>query len=157
MSPSPEDGNRSSSWDVVFSHILNSGRWTKSRNPAILSGIHHCQNPLDSINRYIWLTLNLAPREAPSRTSSRVARDAVEHSLPAAEGSVVAEYMGLWWGRGGGTWPLRWPIWETRTSGAEMSESPVREQDYTTHTAGTGVDSSDFSGSGWEHPTVSCQ
>jgi hypothetical protein len=38
---------------------------------------------------------------APSRTSSGVAKDAVEHSLPAAEGSPVAVYMGLWWGREG--------------------------------------------------------
>jgi hypothetical protein len=34
--PSPEDGNRSSFRNVVFSSIQNSGRWTTSRNSVIL-------------------------------------------------------------------------------------------------------------------------
>jgi hypothetical protein len=34
--------------ELFFPVILNSGRWTKSRNPVILNVIHHCQNPLDS-------------------------------------------------------------------------------------------------------------
>jgi hypothetical protein len=31
----------------VCSSIQNSGRWTESRNPVILSGIHHHQNPVN--------------------------------------------------------------------------------------------------------------
>jgi hypothetical protein len=34
--PSPEDRNRSSVRNVVFSNIYNSRRWTKSRNAAVL-------------------------------------------------------------------------------------------------------------------------
>jgi hypothetical protein len=33
----------------VFSSISNSGRWTASKTPLLLSGIHHRQHPLDSI------------------------------------------------------------------------------------------------------------
>jgi hypothetical protein len=44
--PSPEDGNRSSFCNVVFSSLYNTWRWTKSNNPVILSVIHHRQNPL---------------------------------------------------------------------------------------------------------------
>jgi hypothetical protein len=35
--PSPENGNRSSFRNVVFSSFYNTGRWTKSKNPVILS------------------------------------------------------------------------------------------------------------------------
>jgi hypothetical protein len=45
---SPEDGNRPSFLNVVLSDISNSRRWTKSRNPVILSAVLHRQNPLDS-------------------------------------------------------------------------------------------------------------
>jgi hypothetical protein len=34
---SPEDGNRSSFRNAVFSSVKNSGCWTKSRNPVILN------------------------------------------------------------------------------------------------------------------------
>jgi hypothetical protein len=50
--PSPEDGNRSSLRYVVFSSILNSGRWTKSRNPVILSVKQYRENPLDSTSKF---------------------------------------------------------------------------------------------------------
>jgi hypothetical protein len=43
--PSPEDGNRPSFRNVVFSSFWNTGRWTKSKNPVILNVIHHRQNP----------------------------------------------------------------------------------------------------------------
>jgi hypothetical protein len=43
--PSPEDGNRSRFRNAVLSAIWNSIRWTKCRNPVILSVIQHCQNP----------------------------------------------------------------------------------------------------------------
>jgi hypothetical protein len=45
LSFSPEDGNRSSFRNVVFSCIYNSRRWTKPTNPVILNVIHHRQNP----------------------------------------------------------------------------------------------------------------
>jgi hypothetical protein len=35
--PSPEEGNRSSSRNVVFPSTYDFGRWEKSRNPVILS------------------------------------------------------------------------------------------------------------------------
>jgi hypothetical protein len=38
--PSPEDGNRSSFLNVVFSSIYSSERWTKYRNPGILNCSH---------------------------------------------------------------------------------------------------------------------
>jgi hypothetical protein len=37
VSHSSEDGNRSSFRNVVFSSFYNTGLWTKSKNPAILS------------------------------------------------------------------------------------------------------------------------
>jgi hypothetical protein len=49
MSPiSPEDGNRSSFRNVVFSSFYNTGRWAKSENSVIWSPIYRCQNPLKS-------------------------------------------------------------------------------------------------------------
>jgi hypothetical protein len=33
---------------VPWEELSNTGRWTKSENPVILSVIHHCQNPLES-------------------------------------------------------------------------------------------------------------
>jgi hypothetical protein len=45
--PSSQDGNRFSFQNVVYSSIQNSGPWTKSINPVILSAIHHRQNLLD--------------------------------------------------------------------------------------------------------------
>jgi hypothetical protein len=45
---SPEEENRSSFRNVVFSSIQNSGPWTTPRNPVILGVTHHRQNPLDS-------------------------------------------------------------------------------------------------------------
>jgi hypothetical protein len=47
--PSPEDGNRSSFRNVVFSCLWNSGRWTKSKNLVVMSVTHHRQNPLECI------------------------------------------------------------------------------------------------------------
>jgi hypothetical protein len=43
--PSPENGNRSHFQNVVVSGVQNSGRWTESRHPVILSIVHHRQNP----------------------------------------------------------------------------------------------------------------
>jgi hypothetical protein len=43
-----EDGNRSTFQNVVFSSFQNTRRWKKSKNPVILSVIHHRQNPLES-------------------------------------------------------------------------------------------------------------
>jgi hypothetical protein len=40
---SPADGNRSSCRNVVFTSFWDTGRWTKSKNLAILSGIHRLQ------------------------------------------------------------------------------------------------------------------
>jgi hypothetical protein len=37
--PSSRDGNRSNFLNVVFSSIENFERWTKSRNPVILSAL----------------------------------------------------------------------------------------------------------------------
>jgi hypothetical protein len=58
--PSPEDGNISSFRSFVLSSICiwNSGRWTKSRNPVILSVIHHRQNPSDSNQYAVFLDFN---------------------------------------------------------------------------------------------------
>jgi hypothetical protein len=50
----PEDGNRSGFRNVVFSSIWNSGRWTESRSPVILSAIQHRQNPSESTNVYCF-------------------------------------------------------------------------------------------------------
>jgi hypothetical protein len=47
--PSPEDGNRCSFQNAVFSSISNSGGWKKSRNPVILSVTHCPQNPTERI------------------------------------------------------------------------------------------------------------
>jgi hypothetical protein len=38
---SPEEGNRSRFRNVGFSSFSNTGRWTKSKSPVILSIIHH--------------------------------------------------------------------------------------------------------------------
>jgi hypothetical protein len=46
--PSPEEGSRSSFWNVFSSVFQNTGRWTKSRNQVILSVIPQRQNPLES-------------------------------------------------------------------------------------------------------------
>jgi hypothetical protein len=46
---SSEDKNRFSFRNVVFSRVKNAWRWTKSKNPLILSNIQHRQNPLLSI------------------------------------------------------------------------------------------------------------
>jgi hypothetical protein len=45
---SPEDKNRSSFRNVVFSSLWNTERWRESKNPVILSVIHHRQNPIES-------------------------------------------------------------------------------------------------------------
>jgi hypothetical protein len=45
-----EDGNSFRFRNVVSSSIYKSGRWTKSRNPVILSVMHHRQKHLDSIH-----------------------------------------------------------------------------------------------------------
>jgi hypothetical protein len=47
--PSPEDGNRSSFWSVVFSSYLEFWAKEKVQKPSN-SVIHHRQNPLDSTN-----------------------------------------------------------------------------------------------------------
>jgi hypothetical protein len=39
VSPSSEDGNRSSFQNAVFSSFWNTGRWTKSKNPVTVSEI----------------------------------------------------------------------------------------------------------------------
>jgi hypothetical protein len=49
--PSPEDGNRSSFRNVVFSIQYNTGRWKKFKNPIILCVIHYRQNSLESAYR----------------------------------------------------------------------------------------------------------
>jgi hypothetical protein len=61
---SPEDGNRSSFRIAVFSSIQNSGEWTKSRNPVVVSVIHHRQNPSDPdlslmLEKYVVTVWNL--------------------------------------------------------------------------------------------------
>jgi hypothetical protein len=38
--------------NAVFSSFYNTGRWTKSENPAILSVIHHRQNSLESTPKW---------------------------------------------------------------------------------------------------------
>jgi hypothetical protein len=37
--------------ETLFRFLISrlSGRWTKSKNPIILSVIHHCQNPLEQL------------------------------------------------------------------------------------------------------------
>jgi hypothetical protein len=50
VSPSLKDGNRSSFLNIVFSSFQNTVRWTKSKNPVILSVIHDRQNALESIS-----------------------------------------------------------------------------------------------------------
>jgi hypothetical protein len=53
--PPSEDGNRSNFRKVVFAIMYNSGRWTKSINPVIMSVIQHGQNPLHSIShKHVW-------------------------------------------------------------------------------------------------------
>jgi hypothetical protein len=47
-SPSPDDGNRYSFRNVVFSSILNSERWTKSKNPVTLGVMHHREKTSES-------------------------------------------------------------------------------------------------------------
>jgi hypothetical protein len=47
--PPPDDGNRSSFRNVVFSSFYSTGRWKKSKNPVILTDIHHHQNSLEFI------------------------------------------------------------------------------------------------------------
>jgi hypothetical protein len=57
LPPLPEDGNKPSFRNAVFSSTYNSSRCTKSRNPVILSVIHHRQNPSDSNgNAYLGST-----------------------------------------------------------------------------------------------------
>jgi hypothetical protein len=46
--PSPEDGSESNLHNIVFSIFKNTERWSKSRNPVILSVIYHHQNILVS-------------------------------------------------------------------------------------------------------------
>jgi hypothetical protein len=43
--------------NVVFSSFSNTGRWTESKNPVILSIIHHHQNPLQFIR---WKKVKLS-------------------------------------------------------------------------------------------------
>jgi hypothetical protein len=43
-----KDGNRSSFRNPVCSSFQNTGRWTKSQNPVILSFMRYRQNPLES-------------------------------------------------------------------------------------------------------------
>jgi hypothetical protein len=50
--PSPEDGNRSSFQNVVFLSYLESGQWTKSKNPVSLSVIHNRQNRIYERGHY---------------------------------------------------------------------------------------------------------
>jgi hypothetical protein len=52
--PSPEDGNRSSFRNVVFSGFYNTGQWTTSKTPVILSVIQHRQNPSESLKLGRW-------------------------------------------------------------------------------------------------------
>jgi hypothetical protein len=47
VSRSPEEGNRSSFRNAVFSSFENTVRWTLSKTPTILSVIHHRQNPME--------------------------------------------------------------------------------------------------------------
>jgi hypothetical protein len=63
--PSPEDGNRSSFRNVVFSSFLEYRWWTKSKNPVFPSVIHHRQNPLELHCLFIVLeeANNLVGRE----------------------------------------------------------------------------------------------
>jgi hypothetical protein len=49
--PSPEDKNRSTFRNTVFSIFLNTRRLRRSKNPVILSIIHHCQNSSESTKR----------------------------------------------------------------------------------------------------------
>jgi hypothetical protein len=49
----PEDVNRSSFRNVVFSGLWKSGRWTKSRSLVVMSVTHHRQNPLECT--FFWL------------------------------------------------------------------------------------------------------
>jgi hypothetical protein len=58
-SSSPEDGSRSSFWNMVFSCILNSRRWSASRNTVILSVIHQCHNPSKTDDDTFFVTLLL--------------------------------------------------------------------------------------------------
>jgi hypothetical protein len=46
-SHSSENGNRSSFRNAVFFSFQNTGQWTESENPVILSVIHHHQYPHD--------------------------------------------------------------------------------------------------------------
>jgi hypothetical protein len=52
--PSPQDGNRSSFRNVVFSRIPENGKSPKKKTPVILCVIHHRQNCLES-TRYIFV------------------------------------------------------------------------------------------------------
>jgi hypothetical protein len=53
--PWPEDRNRSSFRNVVFSNIRNSGRWTKSGDPVILCCYETSSNPLESTTKGLRL------------------------------------------------------------------------------------------------------
>jgi hypothetical protein len=76
--PSPEDGNRSSFRNVVFSCTWNTGRWTKSRNPLILSVVHHRQNTSDSTpvqqSGYRIAVTSQRPRSSPNCVSTNLTR-----------------------------------------------------------------------------------
>jgi hypothetical protein len=60
----PEDINRSRFRNVVFSSFYNPERWIKSKNPVILSVIHHRQSPIDSTTNLLtnWGNVSLAER-----------------------------------------------------------------------------------------------
>jgi hypothetical protein len=42
-------------WNVVFSSFQNTVQWTKSKNPVILSIMHHHQNRLESADIFTIL------------------------------------------------------------------------------------------------------
>jgi hypothetical protein len=50
--PSPEDGNRSSFRNVVFSSLYNTGRWKKSKNLVFLNNIYYRNNDPFCVSRY---------------------------------------------------------------------------------------------------------
>jgi hypothetical protein len=50
----PEDGNRSSFRNVVFSSLENTGRWKSKKKTVILCVIRHRQNPSEYT---LWASL----------------------------------------------------------------------------------------------------
>jgi hypothetical protein len=74
-------------------------RWTKPKNPVILSIIHHRQNPLESTRRDNWHSCTLHPLYTWRRTTDivsqwrliypRIGHDDVEKSLPSVTNGTL--------------------------------------------------------------------